>query len=167
MNPDFPAGSGRSKLEYYESKFGKQKVDVMIPRMKGVAAEHGIEMEYGGTVGNTFDSHRLIWLAREVGGSDLQDLVVERLFKAYFVENKSIETKEVLQTCADDVGLGEKCRELLADDEAGKDEVVREKQEYGRAFQCTGVPMFVVDQKYVLNGAQEHAAFLRVFGKLS
>eukprot|EP00956_Cyclotella_meneghiniana_P040687 scaffold202735_cov23-Cyclotella_meneghiniana.AAC.1 len=62
--------------------------------MKGVAAEHGIEMEYGGTVGNTFDSHRLIWLAREVGGSELQDSVVERLFKAYFVENKSIETKE-------------------------------------------------------------------------
>ena len=40
----------------------------MIPRMKGVAAEHGIEIQYGGTVGNTFDSHRLIWLAREVGG---------------------------------------------------------------------------------------------------
>ena len=167
MVPDFPSGLGRDKLKYYESKFGKGNVDVMIPRMKGVAAEHGIEMEYGGTVGNTFDSHRLIWLAREVGGSELQDSVVERLFKAYFVENKSIETKEVLQSCAEDVGLGEKCRELLANDETGKDEVMREKQEYGRAFQCTGVPMFVVDQKYVLNGAQEQAAFLRVFGKLS
>ena len=66
MAPDFPSGLGRDKLKYYESKFGKGNVDVMIPRMKGVAAEHGIEIDYGGTVGNTFDSHRLIWLAREI-----------------------------------------------------------------------------------------------------
>ena len=64
----------------------------------------------------------------------------------YFGENKSIETKEVLQSCPEDVGLGEKCRELLANDETGKDEVMREKQEYGRTFQRTGVPLI---SKYI------------------
>ena len=167
MNPNFPPGLGRSKMEYYYEKFGRQNVEGMVPRMKATAAEHGIDMHYGGTVGNTLDSHRLIWLAREVGGTEMQDKVVECIFRAYFEENKSIETKEVLQACADEAGLGDKCRELFADDDMGRKEVEQEKQEYGRAFQCTGVPMFVVDGKYVLNGAQEDTAFLRVFSRLS
>ena len=39
-------------------------------------------------------------------------------------------------------------------------------QQYGRNFQCTGVPMFIIDGKFVLNGAQESDQFLRVFSKL-
>jgi predicted DsbA family dithiol-disulfide isomerase len=153
-------------MGYYYEKFGEANVKQMIPRMKATAAEHGINMNYGGTVGNTLDSHRLIWLAREVGGSELQDKVVESLFKAYFEDNKSIEEKEVIQECADEVGLGDKCREMLSDDSMGKAEVTKEKEDYGRAFDCSGVPMFIVDGKFVLNGAQEDTAFLRVFGRL-
>lgn len=167
LSPDFPPGLGRDKMEYYYEKFGRKNVDGMVSRMKATAAEHGISMNYGGTVGNTLDSHRLIWLAEKVGGSEMQDKVVESIFKAYFTDNKSIETKEVLQACADEVGLGEKCRELFADDTMGRSEVEQEKQEYGQSFQCTGVPMFVVDGKYVLNGAQEDTAFLRLFSRLS
>ena len=44
-------------MQYYESKFGAARVRGMIPMMKGVAREHGIDMEYGGFVGNTLDSH--------------------------------------------------------------------------------------------------------------
>jgi len=65
-----------------------------------------------------------------------------------------------------EVGLGEKCRDLLADDNIGTAEVRRESKEYGHAFECSGVPMFIVDSKYILNGAQEDTVFLRVFGKL-
>jgi predicted DsbA family dithiol-disulfide isomerase len=166
LNPNFPQGKGRDKMGYYYEKFGEANVKQMIPRMKATAAEHGINMNYGGTVGNTLDSHRLIWLAREVGGSELQDKVVESLFKAYFEDNKSIEEKEVIQECADEVGLGDKCREMLSDDSMGKAEVTKEKEDYGRAFDCSGVPMFIVDGKFVLNGAQEDTAFLRVFGRL-
>jgi len=153
-------------MEYYYSKFGEDTVKKMIPRMKATALEHGINMNYGGTVGNTFDSHRLIWLAREVGGSELQDKVVESLFKAYFEDNKSIEERDVLQECAVESGLGDECREMLSSVAMGCDEVMREKEEYGRAFQCSGVPMFIVNGQFVLHGAQEDTAFLRVFGKL-
>ena len=44
-------------MEYYNSKFGPAMVQSMIPRMKAVAQEYGILMEYGGNVGNTLDSH--------------------------------------------------------------------------------------------------------------
>lgn len=137
----------------------------MIPRMTAVANEHGIDMKYEGRVGNTFDSHRLIWRAREDGGSELQDKVVESLFQAYFEEGKSLGETTVLRDCALNAGM-ENSSPLWADPVLGKEEVRAEIVSYGREFECTGVPMFIVDGKYVLNGAQEGHQFLRVFEKL-
>lgn len=57
LNPNLPKGKGYDKMQYYESKFGPAMVRSMIPRMKAVAEEYGIHMEYGGSVGNTLDSH--------------------------------------------------------------------------------------------------------------
>jgi hypothetical protein len=57
LQPSLPKGKGYNKLQYYESKLGKELVRSMIPRMKDVAKECGIQMEYDGCVGNTLDSH--------------------------------------------------------------------------------------------------------------
>ena len=152
-------------MNYYEQRFGPDSVRRMIPRMKAVAEEHGIQMEYGGHVGNTFNSHRLIWKAREVGGSEMQEKVVESLFKAYFEENKSLGEQTVLEDCANRAGYMDSSA-FLSNSELGRQEVKEEMQQYGRNFQCTGVPMFIIDGKFVLNGAQESDQFLRVFSKL-
>lgn len=152
-------------MEYYKSKFGAAMVRDMVPRMKATAAEHGIRMEYGGRVGNTFDSHRLIWKAREEGGSELQDRVVERIFRAYFEDNESLGEQTVLETCASEAGLVG-AGDFLSDPDAGAREVRDEMREYGRKFRCTGVPMFVVDGRHKLSGAQESDAFLRLFERL-
>lgn len=165
LDSSLPRGKGHDKLDHYNRKFGPEAVASMVPRMRAVAREHGIEMEYGGHVGNTFDSHRLIWAAREEGGSDLQDKVVEELFKAYFERNESLGERDVLKRCAAAAGM-EGGDALLGDDERGTDEVRREVREYGRAYGCRGVPMFVIDGKYALNGAQEPDAFLRAFDRL-
>ena len=133
--------------------------------MKAVAEEYGIKMEYGGHIGNTFNSHRLIQKAREVGGSDLQEKVVESLFKAYFEENRSLGEQAVLEDCASRAGYSDSSG-FLSNSELGKHEVKDEMQQFGRDFQCTGVPMFIIDGKFVLNGAQESDQFLRVFAKL-
>lgn len=166
LNPNLPEGKGYDKMNYYEQRFGADMVRRMIPRMKAVAEEYGINMEYGGYIGNTFNSHRLIWKAREVGGSDLQEKVVESLFKAYFEENKSLGEEVVLEECASRAGFSDSL-EFLSQSELGKHEVKQEMQQYGHDFQCSGVPMFIIDGKYVLNGAQESDQFLRVFAKLS
>ncbi|KAL7524555.1 hypothetical protein ACHAXR_000622, partial [Thalassiosira sp. AJA248-18] len=172
LNPNLPKDwTGNDKMKYYESRFDPAMVRNMIPRMKAVAEEHGVKMEYGGCVGNTLDSHRLIWKAREVGGSELQDKVVEQLFKAYFEENKSLGDTAVLEQCASQAGWSsssddQTISDFLSNPQLGTGEVQQEKQEYGRTFQCTGVPMFIVDGRAVLNGAQESDAFLRTFGRL-
>ena len=42
------------------------------------------------SIGNTLDSHHLIWKAREDFRSDLQDRAVQSVFRTYFEEYSSI-----------------------------------------------------------------------------
>ncbi len=101
-----------------------------------------------------------------MGGSELQDKVVERLFRAYFEENHSLGEHSVLEMCAKEAGLSDMEPNFLSNSELGTREVMQEMQDYGRAYQCSGVPMFIIDGKVKLSGAQEPDAFLRVFGRL-
>jgi len=82
LNANAPKGKGVNKMEMYLEKFGKARCDAMLPQMIQTGLSVGIRFSYGGFTGNTFDSHRLIWKARKEGGSELQDKVVESLFKA-------------------------------------------------------------------------------------
>ena len=97
LNPSLPTGRGLDKMQYYYDRFGgPSRVDGMIGQMKAVGRDVGIDFSYGGRVANTLDSHRLIWYARERGGSELQDRMVEELFRAYFTQEKSLGEREVL-----------------------------------------------------------------------
>ena len=46
------------------------------------------------TVNNTFNGHRLIWLAEQYG---VQHAVASALFKAYFTENRNMNDTAVLK----------------------------------------------------------------------
>ena len=74
-------------MQYYESKFGAARVRGMIPMMKEVAREHGIEVEYGGFVGNTLDSHVSDILVLRSCDGLLQYLMNGMIFVAHFLLN--------------------------------------------------------------------------------
>uniref|UniRef100_A0A7S2GZG4 DSBA-like thioredoxin domain-containing protein n=1 Tax=Helicotheca tamesis TaxID=374047 RepID=A0A7S2GZG4_9STRA len=136
----------------------------MVPYMKSVGEECGIKFSYGGHVGNTFDSHRLIWKAREDGGSDLQDKMVESLFKAYFEDEKSLGEDQVLKECCEEV-FGNTST-IMEDSSIGNEEVMQEMEYFRNKYHVRGVPFFVVDGKYELSGAQPSEAFLEIFEQL-
>ena len=162
LNSSLPTGRGLDKMQYYYDRFGMPRVDGMIQQMKAVGRDVGIDFSYGGSVGNTSDSHRLTWYARERGGSELQDRMVEELFRAYFTQEKSLGEHKVLTDCAAKVGLD--VSDVLSDGSTiGAEEVEQEMEAYGRRWDCRGVPMFVIDGKYPLNGAQPPEAFLDIF----
>lgn len=165
LNPSLPSGRGYNKLQYYNEKFGAERVAQMVPHMKRVGERVGISFSYGGFVGNTFNSHRLIWRAREDGGSALQDKVVESVFRAYFEEEKSLGEASVLRDCAERAGM-DTASTVLDDESAGTGEVRNEMTEFRAKTGCRGVPLFVIDETHVLNGAQPPEAFLEVFGRL-
>ena len=61
-----------------------------ISYMKRIVAANNIDFSFSGFIGNTFDSHHLIWKAREDFRPDLQDRAVQSVFRTYFEEYSSI-----------------------------------------------------------------------------
>jgi len=168
LDENTPKGRGVNKMDTYLEKFGKASCDAILPQMiqRGLAV--GIRFSYGGFTGNTFDSHRLIWKAREAGGSELQDKVVESLFKAHFEEEKSMGELSVLVDCARRAGMSESdAREFLEDPNGpGSEEVQREMKQYRQKHRVTGVPFFVFGDKYTMSGAQPATEILSIFEKM-
>jgi len=152
-------------MEMYNKKFGKSRMEQMLPAMKKTGLSEGINFSYGGYTGNTFDSHRLIWKAYQDGGVELQDKVVESLFKAYFEEEKSMGEPSVLIDCAKRAGM-ENTKKFIENEDAGKEETLKDLEEYRRAYGVTGVPFFIFNNKYSFSGAEPRNKILSIFKEL-
>nr|WP_027932693.1 DsbA family oxidoreductase [Amycolatopsis thermoflava] len=131
-------------------------------RLTQLAAAEGLEYHLdGGVIGNTFDAHRVLHLARERG---LQDAVAERFFRAYFTERRSVFDADSLVELAAESGLdADEVRRVLADG-AYADEV-RADIDQARALGANGVPFFVFDRRYGVSGAQSTETFAAALDK--
>jgi len=166
LNENLPQ-KGLDKMRYYNERFGAERVGQMIQSMKQVGESLNIRFSYGGSIGNTLDSHRFIRKAWEVGGSELQDKMVESLFKAYFEEERNLGERGVLKLCAERAGMPvDVADELLRDPSIGREQVLREERSYRSKWSCRGVPLFVIDNKYALSGAQPPEEFLTLFEEI-
>jgi len=161
LNPAAPRDRTSERREMLMQKYrlSPAQVDEMDARMTQVAAAEGLEFHLEGTVtGNTFDAHQLVHLGHERG---IQDAVVERLFRAYFTEQRSLFAAEPLLELAVDAGLDrDEAADVLRSDRYA--EAVAADVETARGLGATGVPLFVVDERYGISGAQAPEVFLDV-----
>lgn len=163
LNPD--ASKTVDKQAYYEQKFGAERTRMMQAHLTKVGAELGIDFAFGGRVGNTRDSHRLVQLGRNKSEA-AQSQVMEQVFKAYFEANEDITDRDVLVACGARAGLDEpEVRAWLESDGGGAevDADVRRAQ----AGYISGVPNFRINSRYEVRGAEEPAAFLQIFEKIA
>ncbi|WP_353056051.1 DsbA family oxidoreductase [Mesobacillus subterraneus] len=111
---------------------------------------------------NTFDAHRLTMFAKTKG---LMQEMTERILQAYFTESKHIGDHETLTELAVEVGLEREAVEnMLASDEMA--DAVRADEQTGKQYGITGVPFFLINKKYALNGAQPTEAFVQALKKV-
>ena len=153
LDPSAPAERVGPYAEHLASKYGTSvdRAQEMVDGMTATAAEDGLELRFDrARPGSTFDAHRLLHLAAEVG---LQDAVKERLMRAVFTEGEPIGHPEALVRLVAEVGVDpERARAVLAEGTYG--DAVRADEEQARRFGITGVPFFVVDRTYGVSGAQ-------------
>jgi predicted DsbA family dithiol-disulfide isomerase len=161
LNPAAPRDrtSDRREMLMQKYRLSPAQVEEMDARMTQVAAAEGLEFQLQGTVtGNTFDAHQLVHLGRERG---MQDPVVERLYRAYFTEQRSLFTPESLVDLAADAGLDrDEAADVLRSNRYA--EAVAADIATARRLGATGVPLFVADDRYGISGAQAPEAFLEV-----
>lgn len=153
LDRNAPAVDDRPQTERVAEKYGTsiEQMRVQHTRMAEDAAAVGLDFQWERLVGgNSYDAHRLLHYARSL---DLEGAVTDRVMRAWFSEGAAIGDPETLVRLAVESGLDEPAvRALLAGDDFGID--VRTDAALAAQIGISSVPMFVLDQKYGVAGAQ-------------
>ena len=158
LDPSRPRHQTMSRREMLKSKYqlSEQQVRDMDTRMEHLADIEGLDYHLtdAGLTGNTLDAHQLLQLGKARG---IQDAVIERLYRAYFTEQRSVFDRDSLLSLAGEAGLDEaEVREVFERD-AYVDAVAADVSE-ARALGVSGVPFFVIGG-YGVSGAQAAEVF--------
>ena len=158
LNPGLPA-EGVDRREYLERKFGgPARAAQVYERVRRAGTQAGIAFDFERIAlqPNTRDAHRLVaWVQMRGDAGPL----VERLFRAYFVEGRFVGSHEVLANLAAEAGEDRDAALEFLGSGLGLDEVAQAEAR-ASSLGITGVPFFIVDGRYGLSGAQPAEAFV-------
>lgn len=151
-------------IEALARKFGgPERARQITEQTTQTALRDGLELNFAKSLtANTFDAHRLVRLADQVGKSEK---LVEALYQAHFVDGVDIGSHDELARLAGTVGLDEAEAKTYLDSGEGTDET-RAALAEARDLGVTAVPMFVFAGKYGVSGAQEPATLLEVLAEV-
>jgi predicted DsbA family dithiol-disulfide isomerase len=165
LDPTIPP-EGKDRRAYMEAKFGSlEKIASIHEHITKLGAELGIPFAFDRikVSPNTLDAHRLI---RWAGEANKQEPMVEALFRTYFIEGRDIGDKSVLADIAETAGLvrAEITRRLATDhDQADVRADIVASQRIG----VTGVPTYILANRYGLVGAQPAEELARAFEQVA
>jgi predicted DsbA family dithiol-disulfide isomerase len=158
LNPDMKTEPGKSINEYLAEHKGWsiEQAKQANQYVTGMAAKAGLSYDMDrAVVANSFDAHRVIQLAKSVGKGDEME---ERLFKAYFTEGKNIGDQATLAELAADAGIDKQRAEEVLKSREFADAVDQDIYE-AQQIRVSGVPFFVLNNRYAVSGAQPAEAF--------
>jgi predicted DsbA family dithiol-disulfide isomerase len=165
LNPWVPR-EGISREDYLTTKFGS--VDAykgIAGRVVAAAGEEGLTYrpDLVKRQPNTIDCHRLIHWAEAIGKAPEMK---QRLMELYFRDGGDLTDTEVLVKAAVDVGLdASDVRKRLASDEDV--ELISAQAQEASDKGISGVPAFVLAQKYAISGAQAPELLARAIRQVS
>ncbi|MBO0334899.1 DsbA family oxidoreductase [Sneathiella sp. CAU 1612] len=165
LHPDMPEG-GADRKEFTARKFGSaERAKELYENIKiaGQAVDIPFNFSKIERTPNTLDSHRLIRWAHSAG---CQDALVEILFRRFFVDGEDIGDHTVLIAAAEEAGMDKTLVTDLLEKGADRD-LVSEEDMRARQMGVSGVPFFILNDKYAVSGAQDPAAFLAAFDKIA
>lgn len=164
LNPEMPE-AGRDQKTYYLEKFGSaERVRELTETMTAAGRLEGIDFDFGNIpkAPNTLSAHRLV---RWAGSAGVQDKIVEALFRAYFVEARDVGDHQTLVAIGSAAGMdGALLEKFYA---AGRDiDLVKSEVKEAARMGIGGVPCFIFEGTYVVQGAQQPEHFLPVIDAL-
>ncbi len=159
---------GKDRQLYLSEKFGsKESADAKYSHIKQAGIDEDIPFDFDAiTVSpNTLNAHRVIAWAGQTG-HHRQDRVVQRLFEAYFTEGKNIGDKAVLATAAGDAGMDPSAVAAKLETNDGQAEA-QQAVVNAHHMGVTGVPCFIIEQKYGISGAQAPETLANAIAKVA
>tara|TARA_B100000686_G_scaffold41146_1_gene42624 strand:+ start:16724 stop:17398 length:675 start_codon:yes stop_codon:yes gene_type:complete len=164
LHPEIPK-EGLDKKEYYKIKFGESsqtydRFNFIREEGKKVGLEFNLKKSK--SLPNTFLAHRLLWLCRS---KDMQDIMAEALFHAYFTDGRDVGNKDELIKISSENGLNKEEIERFFQTDVGHNEVLREENR-AREMNIFSVPTYIFNKKYLLVGGQEPDTFKAYINKV-
>ena len=162
LNPDLPT-EGKEQARHLAEVYGRSPEDVaaMRAQMQATAARAGFPMDYTGDgpeppamMWNTFEAHKLLRWALAAHGPEAQQRLKIALLKAHFQQRRNVGDREVLLDIAEAEGFN-RTEAAAAMAEEALAIATRLEEQRGREMGVNSVPSFVVEGKYLVQGARE------------
>lgn len=170
LDPTAPVGAPTPVADAYAKKFGgRERADQILAHVTRVAAEDGISFDMASALrANTVLAHRALHWALSVcdgAGPETQARLKEALLAAYFTEGRDVGDPDTIAACARSVDLDGSALRSWLDGDGGKAEVVADMQA-GVEREISGVPAFVIDDAFLVPGAQDAEVFVNVLERI-
>ena len=163
LDPTVPEG-GQDYKAYMRAKFGsdsKDRFKESRTHLETMGQQLGIEFNFSAITRrpNSLNAHRLLKWGQ---GQDLGPEIAEALFRAYHEQGQDIGDPDTLVDIATKAGLdGALVRELLDRDDDKL--AIKEEAMFFRGLGISGVPTFIYNGQFAVQGAQEPEKHKRAF----
>lgn len=160
LDPNAPERSTLTQPEYLLGRgMDPERLRGAQEHLRAMGSELGIRFDEDSAVpSNTFTAHRLIQ-ASAGAGAGVQARVVDALFSAYFEQGKDVGDAAQLRDVVVSAGLpAELADAVLADPTSFRAEVAEDIAQASR-LGISGVPFYVIDNRYGVSGAQPEDTF--------
>ncbi len=160
INPRMPP-EGAERRSYMAAKFGGiQRAQRHSRSLEKSGRQEGIAFRFEAIerTPNTLNSHRTIAYADRFG---IAGEMVDRLFRAYFVEARDIGDHATLIALGDELGLDAAALESYLTSDEDRARMIAE-DDRARLLGVNGVPCYVIAGRYAVSGAQSPEVFLQV-----
>ena len=166
LNPDLPP-EGKDQQKHLAEVYRRtpEEVAAMRAQLHAAADRAGFPMAWTGEgeepaamMWNTFGAHKLLRWALAEQGPEAQARLKLALLEAHFQQRRNVSDREVLLDIAEAQGFDRaRAAEALDDDALAM--ATRIEEQRGRESGINSVPSFVVDGKYLIQGAREPADY--------
>ena len=157
LRPDTPP-EGMELPEYIE----RARANGSEERLRSMASSYGMEFRSTERIYNTRLAHEATEHAREHGrGNEFHKI----LFRAVYAEGRDPGSWDVLRSVAEEVGLS--ADEMQSDVESEKYTTnVAEQVQWAYQIGVSGVPTYVINDRYALVGAQPYEVFKNALSQI-
>ncbi len=165
LDPNLPE-EGINMHTYLVNKFGsKEKMNAIVGNLTNVGKEVGIDFHFDDQTHNfnTLPMHQLLHVAGQEG---FQNELKERFLKAYFEDNLALNKIEVLSSILEEFNWSShKVNDIINNDQIALE--IKKEIDHYQQLGVSGVPFFIIKNKYGISGAQPSEVFLNAFNTAS
>lgn len=174
LNPDLPV-EGEEQAKHLAEVYGRspEEVAAMRAQMQATAARAGFAMDYTGDapeppamMWNTFETHKLLRWALAAHGAEAQARLKVALLKAHFQQRRNVADRAVLLDIAESQGFP-RAEAAAAMDEEALAIATRLEEQRGREMGINSVPSFVLEGKYLIQGAREPEDYAQMLRQIA